>query len=86
MHNQSFIILQKKALTLIHFKEHNTHMVKLPDKIKFQNCLFIRKHINNKLPPIFNCSFTFYALFITMKLHLQDHLKIPTVTTTTYGK
>ena len=60
--NHIFII-QEKALTLIYFKERNTHtaplffkskMVKPPDKIKIENCLFISKYDNNKLPPIFN--------------------------------
>ena len=68
MHNQSSSILQKKASRLICFKERNTHtdslffnskMVKLPDKIKIENCLFISKNVNNKLSPIFNSCFIF---------------------------
>ena len=70
---------QKKVLRLIHFKERNSHtaplffkskMVTLPDKIKSKNCLFIRKYVNNKLPP-FNSWFIFPPLFISMKFHLQ---------------
>ena len=47
----------KPALMLIHFKELNTHttslffkskLVKLPDKIKIENVLFISKYVNNK--------------------------------------
>ena len=90
-------ILQKKALRLIHFKERSAHsaplffkskIVKLPDKIKIENWLFISKYVNNKLPPIFNSWFIFsctchnYAISFAVK----GHLKIPTVTTTTYGK
>ena len=57
------VTIQEKALTLIYFKERNTHtapllfkskMVKPPDKIKTENCLFISKYDNNKLPLIFN--------------------------------
>ena len=56
-------ILQKKALRMIHFIERNAHIaplffkskiVKLPDQIKIENCLFISRYVNNKLPPIRN--------------------------------
>ena len=65
-------ILQKKALRLIHFKERNAHsaplffkskIVKLPNMIKIENCLFISKYVNNKLPPIFNSWFIFSSTF-----------------------
>ena len=63
-------------------------MVKLPDEIKIENCLFISKYVNNKLPLIFDSWFIFSStshnyetLFAT-----KCHLKIPTDTTTTYGK
>ena len=76
--NQLFI-LQKKALRLIHFKERNAHSAplffksnqKIPEKIKIENCLFISKYVNNKLPPNFNSWLHFPPLVITMKLHLQ---------------
>ena len=90
-------ILQKKALRLIHFKEHNAHtaplffkskIVKLPDKIKIENCLFIWKYVNNKLPPIFNNWFIFSSTFHNYETSFaaKGHLKIPTVTTATYSK
>ena len=89
-------ILQKKALRLIHFKERNAHTVplffrskimKLPDKIKIENCLFISKYVNNKLPPIFNSWFIFSSTFHNYETSFaaKVHLKIPTVTTATYG-
>ena len=52
-------ILQKKALRIINFKERNTHssllfhyseIIKIVDKVKIENCLFINKYANNKLP------------------------------------
>ena len=61
-------VLQKKALRLIRFKERNAHsatlflkskIVKLPAKIKIENCLFISKYVKNKVPPIFNSWFMF---------------------------
>ena len=59
-------ILQKKALRLIHFEESTpallffkSKIVKLSDKIEIENCLFISKHVNNKLPHIFNSWFIF---------------------------
>ena len=90
-------ILQKKALRLIHFKERNAHsaplffkskIVKLPNKIKIENCLFISKYVNNKLPPIFNSWFIFSSTCHNYETSFaaKGHLKIPTVTTTTYGK
>ena len=63
-------------------------MVKLPDKIKIGNCLFISKYVNNKLHPIFNTWF----IFSSTSHHYETSpatrgpLKIPTITTTTYGK
>ena len=55
---------------------------------KIENCPFISKYVSNKLPPIFNSWFMFsstchnYETSFTSK----GHLKIPTVTKTTYGK
>ena len=81
--NQLFI-LQKKELRLIHFKERNAH----PDKIKIENCLFLSKYVNNKLLPIFNSWFTFSSTCHNYESSFaaKVHLKIPTVTATTYGK
>ena len=56
-------ILHKKAFGIINFKEHNPHssllfhhskIIKIADKVKIENCLFIHKYTNNKLPLIFN--------------------------------
>ena len=85
--NRLFII-QKKALRLIHFKERNPHtakIVKLPDKIKIENCRFISKYVNNKLPTIFNSWFIFSSTFRNYETSFAAK-KIPTVTTATYGK
>ena len=90
-------MLQKKALRLIHFKERNAHsaplffkskIVTLPDKIKIENCLFINKYVNSKLPPIFNRWFIFSSTSRNYETSFaaKGHLKIPTVTATTYGK
>ena len=90
-------ILQKKSLTLIHFKERNAHtaplffeskIAKLPDTIKTENFLFISKYVNSKLPPIFNSWLIFSSTFHNYETSFaaKGHLKIPTVTTATYGK
>ena len=64
-------ILQKKAFRIINFKEHNAHscplfhysrMIKIADKVKIENCLFINKYSNNKLPSIFTNWFTFSSM------------------------
>ena len=89
--------LPKKVLRLIYFKERNAHIaplifkskiMKLPDKIKIENCLFISKYVNNKLPPIFNSWFIFSSTFHNYETSFaaKGHLKIPAVTTATYGK
>ena len=89
--------LPKKVLRLIYFKKRNAHtapiifkskIMKLPDKIKIENCLFISMYVNNKLPPIFNSWFIFSSTFHNYKTlsAAKGHLKIPTVTTATYGK
>ena len=94
--NQLFI-LQKKALRLIHLKECNAHsapvffkskMGKLPDKIKIENCLFISKYANNKLPPIINSWFIFSSIChnYAISFAIKSHLKIPTVTPAVVNK
>ena len=82
---------------MIHFKERNAHsaslffkskIVKLLDKIKIENCLFISKYVNNKLPQIFNSWFIFsftchnYETLFAAK----GQLKIPTIPTTNMVK
>ena len=92
-----FYILQKKALRIINFKERNAHsfplfhyskIIKNADKVKIENCLFVNKHTNNKLPSIFTNWFTFssmsrnyQALFAS-----KENLQIPSVQITSYGK
>ena len=65
--NMVFII-QKRALRAIHFKGKFDHtsflfsasnIIKLPDKISIENCLFVSKSLNNQLPEIFNNWFVF---------------------------
>ena len=64
-------ILQKKALRIIIFKECNVHssplfhhskIIKIADKVKIENYLFINKYTNNKLPSIFTDRFTFSSM------------------------
>ena len=52
-------ILQKKALKIINFKErnarssplfHHSKIIKVADKVKIENCLFINSYTSNKLP------------------------------------
>ena len=88
-------ILQKKALRIINFKERNAHSsplfhysktIKIADKVKIENCLFINKYTTNKLPSIF----TNWVTFSLMSQNYQTlfaskgNLQIPSVQTT-YG-
>ena len=58
----------KKVPKIMNFKMSNAHfspsfyhskIIKNADKVKIENCLFISKYRNNKLPSIFTNQFTF---------------------------
>ena len=83
------IVLQKKALRIMNFKDQLFHssplfssnnILKFGDKITLENILFISKSINRQVPSIFNDWFTF-----SRNLHRYEtcwsatnHLNIPT--------
>ena len=79
------VILTPAHSALLFFK---SKIVKLLNKIKIENCLFISKYVNKKLPPIFNSWFIFSSTCHNYETSFaaKGHLKIPTVTTSTYGK
>ena len=61
-------IIQRKALGIINLKKRNVYssplfhyskIIKIEDKVKIENCLFINKYANYKLPSIFTNWFTF---------------------------
>ena len=90
-------IFQKKALRIINFKERSAHssplfhyskIIKIADKVKVENCLFIAKYTNNKLPSIFTNWFTFSSMSHNYQTSLasKENLQIPSVQTTSYGK
>ena len=90
-------ILQKKALRIINFKEHNAHsfplfhhskIIKIADKIKIENCFFINKYTNNKLHSIFTNWFTFSSMSHNYQTSCasKGNLQIPSVQRTSYGK
>ena len=63
-----YSLSKKKALRTIHFKGKfdytnslfsESNIIKLPDKISIENCLFVSKSLNNQLPKIFNKLFVF---------------------------
>ena len=88
---------KKKVFRIINFKERNAHssplfhyskIIKIADKVKIENCLFINKYTNNKLPSIFtnwfifsSMSHNYQTLFAT-----KGNLQIPSVQTISYGK
>ena len=91
------IILQKKALRIMSFQCRNAHsnplffrheIIKLPDKIIMENCLFISKSINFDLPPIFNHWFTFSSDSHNYETSssLKGLLTVKTVNTKKYGR
>ena len=90
------IILQKKVLCIMNFKDQLFHssplfsennILKFTDKITLENILFVNKSINRQVPPIFYDWFTFSG-----DLHryetcwsVTDHLNIPIFWTQKYG-
>ena len=90
-------ILQKKALRFINFKKCNAHssplfhyskLIKIAGKVKTENCLFINKYTNNKLPSIFTNWFTFSSMSHNYQTSFafKGNLQIPSVQTTSCGK
>ena len=91
------IILQKKAIHIMNFKDQLFHssplfsennILKFTDKITLENILFVNKSINRQVPPIFYDWFTFSG-----DLHryetcwtVTDHLNIPTFWTQKYDR
>ena len=91
------IILRKKALRIMNFKDQLFHssplfsqnnILKFIDKITLENKLFVNKSINRQVPPIFYDWFIFSG-----DLHryetcwsVTDHLNIPTFRTQKYGR
>ena len=63
-------------------------IIKLPDKIIMENCLFISKSINFNLPPIFNHWFTFSSDSHNYETSSSSKglLKVKTVNTKKYGR
>ena len=70
-------VLQKKSLRIIYFLNHNDHtcplfreinILKLPDKISLENCLFINKYVNKCLSTIFKSWFTLSSGFHTYNI------------------
>ena len=64
-------ILQKITFRIISFKEciahssllfHCSKIIKIADKVKIEDCLFINKYTNNKLPSVFTNWFTFQSM------------------------
>ena len=91
------IILQKKALRIMNFKDQLFHssplfssnnILKFGDKITLENILFVNKSINRQVPSIFYDWFKFSG-----NLHryetcwsVTNHLNIPTFRTQKYGR
>ena len=62
-------------------------IIKLPDKIIMENCLFINKSINFNLCPIFNHWFMFSSDSHSYETSSsKDLLKVKTVNTKKYGR
>ena len=91
------IILQKKPLHIMNFKDQVFHssplfsennILKCTDKITLENILFVNKSINRQVPPIFYDWFTFSGDRHRYETcwSVTDHLNIPTFRTQKYGR
>ena len=94
--NRVFII-QKKALRTIYFKGKFDHtsslfsesnIIKLPDKISIENCLFVSKSLNNQLPEIFNNWFVLSSDTHRYETSCSEKgmLKVKSFNTKSYGR
>ena len=90
-------ILQKKSLRLMYFLNRNAHttplfkdsnILKFPDKIALENCIFIKNHFNQTLPTPFENWFTLSTDSHTHNTRWSNLgcLKIPPHKTTIYGR
>ena len=81
-------LLQKKALRIIFFQNRLSHtnplflsssIIKLYDQISIDNCIFINKVFNKRVPPIFQDWFAFSSLGHSHNLRscASGFLKIP---------
>ena len=94
--NRVFTI-QKKAIRTIHFKGKFDHtsslfsesnIIKLPDKISIENCLFVSKSLNNQLSEIFNNWFVFSSDTHRCETSCSEKgmLKVKSFSTKSHGK
>ena len=90
-------LLQKKVIRIISFDIRNAHsnplfyrheIVKVPDKIIIENCLFIIKSINFNLPSIFNNWFSYSSEShrYETSCFFKGLLKVNNVNTKKYGR
>ena len=90
-------VLQKKSLRIIYFLNHNAHtfplfrdlnILKLPDKIAVENCLFINKYFKKCLPTIFKNWFILSSDFQTYSTRWSNLgcIVVPPHNTKLYGR
>ena len=90
-------ILQKKSLRLIYILNRNAHMtplfkdsniLKFPDKIALENCIFIKNYFNQTLSTLFKNLFTLSTDSHTHNTRWSNLgcLKIPPHKTKIYGR
>ena len=90
-------LLQKKALRIIFFQNRLSHtnplflsssIIKLYDQISIDNCIFINKVFNKRVPPIFQDWFAFSSLGHSHNLRscASGFLKIPHFNTKYHGR
>ena len=90
-------ILQKKSLRLMYFLNRNAHttplfkdsnILKFPDKIALENCIFIKNYFNQTLPTPFKNWFTLSTDSHTHNTCWSNLgcLKIPPHKTAIYGR
>ena len=90
-------ILQKKSLRVMYFLNRNAHttplfkdsnILKFPDKIALENCIFIKNYFNQTLPTPFKNWFTLSTDSHTHNTRWSDLgcLKIPPHKTAIYGR
>ena len=95
--NSKIFRLQKKAMRIVTFSEHNSHtgpifkelkILKLPDIIKFYNCILVKNVLKRDIPAYF---LNFFKLSSEGHNHntrdsSNGTVTLPTIRTTTFGR
>ena len=85
---QAIKMFKEKPKSVWYFWTCPSNIIKLPDKISIENCLFVGKSLNNQLPKIFNNWFVFSSDTHKCETSCSEKgmLKVKSFNTKSHGK